>query len=326
MTKNRGACCQGQCTPEGTCECQPDYRGASCAWQCPLDSGGNICSNRGTCEASNRAAFCVCEWGKSGPTCEFDCPRAEFASGNTTVSLVCSGCAEEPCAGNRVSQGTCNLQGGCDCSLPPHSDQIDNPLIIWPDRIAPADPIPLGYINTNCNVSCNVDANGRYCSGHGACGLDGSCFCTLGYSGDSCEVHELSLTAWPVTPMANGFAGPTHERCELCVNGTVCCGGVCNDAEIERTGFGCDCKKSAMWEFHGPACELVCPATIDGVCNNWGVCDEHARCNCDNRTRGHDCGIVCPFNEDGVCHGRGVCTEEGDWVIAQQVSDSVLCR
>jgi len=165
-------------------------------------------------------------------------------------------------------------------------------------------------VNQNCNASCLVDAYGRYCSGVGMCGLDGLCVCNLGYSGASCEIEELRRL-WPPEVLPNGYGGPNGVSCQTCVNGTFCCGGRCNDFENNLGLFGCDCNSDPFWQYEGVACEMICPATVNGVCNGWGTCDRMAECDCDIKTRGHDCGIVCPYNANGVCDGNGICNEQG---------------
>lgn len=294
-------CCSGTCTRDGLCECHYGFIGEQCQGACPLNNDtGVICSGVADCtfaDAALTTAHCECGEKYLGSSCHYKCPIG-------LEGKVCSGV------------GQCSIEHGCICDIAVTtslSETVVSPIIVYENSVTLPAPVP-AHVNYNCNMSCPVDKWGRQCTGNGIC-AGGKCLCNFGYTGTECS---------SMSPQLVTQAG---DSCQVCPNSTFCCNGNCNDAQIARTGFGCDCD--AGWR--GLGCETECPFVLtylnaygDGYINvnshcagslN-GQCNIRATCDCEDQARGFDCSIVCPrsrlpHTNDTVCSNRGVCGDSG---------------
>jgi len=140
----------GFCEADGSCSCYGGWRGADCSIACP---GGSVtpCNGHGLCEVD---ATCSCSSLYRGTDCCFRCPDY--------LSVPCGG------------RGFCQVPTGAVCDQTKLDSNIAKCIC------------NNGFRGDNCMIECNGGSSNP-CSGHGTCEGDGSCTCTLGWTGLACE-------------------------------------------------------------------------------------------------------------------------------------------
>ena len=119
------------------------------------------------------------------------------------------------------------------------------------------------------------------CSGHGSCAPSRRCTCFTGFTGDGCQVEQVSKC--PSDCSGHGWCIHTSQ---------------------------CLCEE--FWR--GEACDV--PASCPNLCSGYGKCVRD-KCVCDPSHEGADCSIprpscpgwpsVCGGKERGVCSSTGTC-------------------
>ena len=102
-----------------------------------------------------------------------------------------------------------------------------------------------GYVGESCERAL-AQACPYACSGHGQCGLDGSCTCDAGYEGVGCHIASA------VCP--SSCSG--HGRCHTLDGSAV---GIC------RCARGYTSSSCAVWSAEGPSSELIATATATAL-------------------------------------------------------------
>lgn len=119
------------------------------------------------------------------------------------------------------------------------------------------------------------------CSGHGSCAPSRRCTCFSGFTGDGCQVEQVSTC--PSDCSGHGWCIRTSQ---------------------------CLCEE--FWR--GEACDV--PSSCPNLCSGYGKCVRD-KCVCDPSHEGADCSIprpscpgwpsVCGGKERGVCSSTGTC-------------------
>lgn len=142
--------------------------------------------------------------------------------------------------------------------------------------------------NFDCNKTCPaVDPVTKIgCSGHGRCGITGTCIC------DTARVIKGTDAATGNTIHIKIFGGEDYDRSKFLVT------------KLDQTGW------------RGEDCSLKCPMydeekqDMSEVCSGHGVCDNDAVCICSLGYVGDKCQFRCPGHIEGnknVCSGHGTC-------------------
>lgn len=142
--------------------------------------------------------------------------------------------------------------------------------------------------NFDCNKTCPAinSATKLPCSGHGRCGITGTCIC------DTAKVIKGTDAATGNTIHINIFGGEDYDRSKFLVT------------KLDQTGW------------RGEDCSLKCPMydeerqDMSEVCSGHGVCDNDAQCVCSLGYIGDKCQFRCPGHVDGaqtICSGHGTC-------------------
>ena len=242
----------------------------------------------GTCTIDSDCSFprgvCVDSSNGKNKKCMCRSPYAGSACKETETQLLC-----EP---------HCENKGFCDVSTK-------------------TCQCPTGYVGNVCQIKCPMDEKGFVCGGHGDCSLTkklgAECFCTPGWTGDTCSRKICPITAQGECSNSGKCVKGACE-CLDTFAGKACSERVCN---IDCNGHGtctlatqtCTCKEG----WFGKNCELkVCPSTRFGVCGGRGMCDETTGvCSCDESFSGGACHIPrCVAGTSVDCSGHGRCRGE----------------
>ena len=125
------------------------------------------------------------------------------------------------------------------------------------------------------------------CSGHGRCGITGSCIC------DPAKVIKGTDAASGTNFVINVYGGESIQSNEFLVS------------KLDQTGW------------RGEDCSIRCPGYDDErqdmtqLCSGHGVCNLDGECQCELGYTGEVCQFTCPnFNEGdkNVCSGHGTCS------------------
>ena len=322
-----GECAMDDVTSKFQCGCEAGYYGDDCSVTCPGD-----CSGHGKCGAEGE---CTCELGWLGLSCARTCAGKCLHEGvcnlKTGICDKCDGkwsgdlCEESKCdplchpAGteNCFAAKKSNGLGKCICKDGWIGETCEEELCPdcygkCTDGTCQCGPNVRGY-ERHHGVGCSlVDCVDNLCAGHGVCNiyanatsnggsLAGTCSCTFGFGGVSCE------------RLACEMGGKEDEKREctgdefgMCVNGK------------------CECKDG----FGGNACERKECVQINGKeCNGEGICLPDGTCHCaaehddmENLLGGWS-GDACQISYCGAgagaasgglgCSGHGKC-EAGD--------------
>mmetsp|Transcript_43652 Transcript_43652/g.79621 ORF Transcript_43652/g.79621 Transcript_43652/m.79621 type:complete len:565 (-) Transcript_43652:66-1760(-) len=240
----------GACNATGGCNCTEGWIGETCAYQpCPMN-----CSSRGICIADE----CECDLGYAGQFCEqYRCPNDCYGQG-VCFSGVCQcmeGYSGEDC-GTKLTLGQV-IRFKLPEALP---------------RLRGFGDQGASTLRTSGERTCVQD-----CGSNGFCGEDGTCTCSAGFSGASCETY-----------CPGGCTG--HG---MCINGACLCNAGYEEADCSATSacsghgqtsaFGCHCDSG--WSGADCRIELVC---ADAQCGGNGVC-VHGACLCSVGFTGESC-------------------------------------
>ncbi|XP_072328760.1 stabilin-1 [Scyliorhinus torazame] len=145
---------------------------------------------------------------------------------------------------------------------------------------------------------CRVCPGGIHspCSSHGSCNDrslgNGTCRCSVGFSGTACELCESSRY------------GPSCKKCNCTKNG-ICDEGISGEGTCfcreGWTGKYCETRSAVK-----PVCSPKCDK--NAVCRNDSTCE----CNPHYEGDGRKCTVVdCCKNNNGGCHQHAVCIQRG---------------
>eukprot|EP01059_Diplonema_ambulator_P013923 TRINITY_DN24636_c0_g1_i1.p1 TRINITY_DN24636_c0_g1~~TRINITY_DN24636_c0_g1_i1.p1 ORF type:complete len:2314 (+),score=527.02 TRINITY_DN24636_c0_g1_i1:266-7207(+) len=299
-----GTCSEGL-TGNGSCKCDPQWRGAACdtcqddyyGYDCasPCPGHPNTCGNKGTCDSGiTGTGTCTCKqdpvegyWGpSSGCT---DCDDAHYGP---QCNIQC------------VSKGVCSGHGSCNSGMAG-------------DGLCVCD---IGWTSSQCNIRCPGSNATHECGGSGTCLANGTCACL-----------NVNFRLPDCTQCVDGKTGPLcTDNCPANAIGQSCGGnGVCN-----RDGT-CTCNvgyANSQTPGDAPACQSMCPGGVLSPCSGNGICNQDlATCECfDDSVRGHwdgalcdtckagwsgrpnatsiGCRLACPGGAN-ECNGHGKCLE-----------------
>ena len=283
-------CLNGYCSSSGTSpRITSDY---SC--RCPSESKffGFFCDqchavNKTKRPFTNATIGCEgeCDEGFYGTRCERTC----FADVRYVDTLGIDGGEDEMvCKGLRKNGGACSACSGHGSCHDGFCECFDNWFDDGPSK---------------CSLTCDTNAEGKVCSGHGVCTLFGgtpSCNCENGWNGENCDIPCPGIEAV-------GLVCSGHGACSM------------NEAYDEAS---CLCEGT----FIGEACETECPGDNE-ACSGHGECtvtNGVASCTCDVSIlewtgEGCECNDILTCNNNGVC-ANGVCQCTGNYEGAHCLS------
>lgn len=137
--------------------------------------------------------------------------------------------------------------------------------------------------------------NQTTCNGHGTANYDGSCSCSTGFAGASCNACAPSYFGYP--------------SCKYCNASTTCSGAGTCDAQgncvcnANRTGASCSVCATNYYGY--PAC-TYCVAS--STCNNHGFCNAVGGCVCNSGFTGTNCQVDVDECANNPCQNGGQCT------------------
>ena len=321
----QGTCDVDPLTSKYHCNCERGFYGDACSITCPQD-----CSGHGKC---GKTGECACESGWIGLACDRTCTGLCQHGGTcnlkTGVCDKCSGkwagdlCEVETCDPECHPAGTekcmaldaSNGTGSCLCKDGWVGATCQEKLCQdcfgkCTDGVCECGPNVEGFERHHGEGCSLVDCIDPDCSSHGSCNIyanasvnggsiAGTCSCTSGFSGVSCE------------KLACDMGGPVDNRQE------------CTDSDHGACVDGaCQCNDG--WA--GSACERKECIFVNGKeCNNQGLCLADGTCHCATQ---HDdmenllggwAGDGCQLSYCGIgagpsglgCSGHGKC-DSGD--------------
>jgi len=108
VCNGQGTCSNGS-TGNGTCACYPQYRGATCAIDCPgVTENGTTCNGLGTCDI---VGLCECNFNRGGS----DCSTCSIGFSGANCVTPCFGGVTSPCSGHGVCNDGLIGDGSCKC-------------------------------------------------------------------------------------------------------------------------------------------------------------------------------------------------------------------
>ena len=234
--------------PPGACRShQEGLWGPDCNLLCPGatligDAYDNICNGHGNCNGGREGAgTCVCEYGWTGPACEWVCPGGVAKPCNLrgfctslegcvctdgwagpACDVECAGGVDNPCSGHGkcLSGAGGEAAGTCTCDL--------------------------GWAGRTCDVVC-PGGLATPCLGHGVCGLRPQALVRpAAGAADGGDADDVICTCYGM-PETGFWRGDLCQDCrppyhgpgctEVCTNGVVT-GQLCN-CTFGYLGFGC---------------------------------------------------------------------------------------
>ena len=151
------------------------------------------------------------------------------------------------------------------------------------------------------------------CTKQGLCLLDGSCLCSSGYSGVSCNMTCPS-PASDSTPCSN-LGKCVNGVCQ-CFQGfsSINCALECKGGSENPCNLNGDCQQDGSCVcfpgFRGESCSIECPGGSQNECNGNGFCGEEGTCACYHGYRGTDCSKKCPGGLEGFLDGNPIVARE----------------
>ncbi len=293
-------CSAQDCSGHGTCDdsggtavcaCDVGYTGAACdtcaaGYQdndgdgsCLPDcaTSGLDCGIFGTCDDSGGTAFCACDVGYVGVTC--DTCDAGYQDNDGDGSCL-PDCSAQDCSGH----GTCDDSGGaavCACDVGYSGAECDNCAV--------------GYQDNDGDGSCLPDCvtSGLDCGLHGACddsGGEAVCACDVGYAGalcDNCDAgYQDNDGDGSCLPDCSAQDCSGHGTCDDSSGATVCA------CDTGYTGAACETCDTGYQDNDGDGTCL--PDCTNQTCSGHGTCDDTfgvAVCTCDAGWEGPDCSV-----------------------------------
>ncbi|XP_076362879.1 teneurin transmembrane protein Ten-m isoform X2 [Tachypleus tridentatus] len=294
--------CHGHGTCDmGTCACEPDYAGDSCAYRvCPV-----LCSGRGQYVSGE----CVCNPGWKGKECQLREDECEVAD--------CSGHGD--CA-----DGTCRCFPGYKGDYCEEIDCLDPDCSGHGVCVSGMCLCRKGWKGADCNepdsdaLRCLPD-----CSEHGQFDLElQRCVCDDQWTGPDCSQEKCDLDCGP-----NGRCQDRQCVCLEGWSGTKCMDKLC-DLRCAEHG---QCKNGTclcIQGWNGRHCTLEgCPKS----CNSHGECvmvGGEWQCRCEYDWDGVDCNVplerVCDDSKDNDNDGLVDCADS-ECCRSKDCKDNPLC-
>lgn len=255
----------GQCQENGTCDCDPGWRGVACdLFSC---DGSNDCSGNGECVDVNT---CQCYVGYYGKSCNemITCPSVRNCSRNGVCvdnsTCVCYGgyfgnlCDQFECTQGCSGRGTCEGPDICSCILGwtgfdcsvPSCEQLhycSGQLISVFQRcgLLSSQCVVLGngrcvgpktcdcddnWTEPWCNVfTCTSNNRTGNCSHHGNCTAPGWCTCQSDFCGEDCQYPGTVPPLFARTPHTHTHARASADVIDFPIAIDECTGMTGND-------------------------------------------------------------------------------------------------
>eukprot|EP01012_Entosiphon_sulcatum_P029449 TRINITY_DN358_c0_g1_i1.p1 TRINITY_DN358_c0_g1~~TRINITY_DN358_c0_g1_i1.p1 ORF type:complete len:2229 (+),score=276.12 TRINITY_DN358_c0_g1_i1:2833-9519(+) len=177
----------GECRPDGTCQCKDLFTGAKCDQCAPAATGAppacvhcpvvaDKCSGHGCFDAGS--GTCKCDVGFAGTNCEI-CAPGSYGP----FCKRCSPCYNGTCNDGLTGDGTCTCQPGFDPGTR-CLDCLRSPQPLWGpkcDRTCPATGCGNGFCSAGVRGTGECVCNGNFTTSSGCTE------CPIGYYGSACS-------------------------------------------------------------------------------------------------------------------------------------------